>query len=140
MLKHRLRDDTALVRRSLGKRDLEIGQRDPTVDAIDEIEHQPKRFAEAAHGGQGQRANHDRDHRDGDVLEPMSHAPTATRIARSRSASHGAKEGSMVTSRGTARIRGADPNRTISFSVVRITSAPDEFAARITSSISRSEK
>ena len=60
MLEHRLRDDAALVRRFLGERHLEIRERDSPVDAIDQIEHQAERLAEAAHHRQRQGAHHQR--------------------------------------------------------------------------------
>ena len=113
MLEHRLRDDAALVRRFLGERHLEIRERDSTVDAVDQIEHQAEPFAESAHHRERQGAHHQRNRCDGEVLDLMSHAAPGARTARRRSASHGANAGSMATSSGN-RDESADarPRRT----------------------------
>ena len=116
------------------------------MNAIDEVEHQTKALANPPHGSQRQRAHRERDRLDCQVFELMPHRSPA-RIARRRSASQGVKAGSIVTSSGTALIwgltpvpvRGSDPKRTKSFSVVRITAAPEDVAARAISSSSDPE-
>ena len=147
VLEHRPRDRPALVRRLLGERHLEICERDSPVHAIDEIEHQAKPLAHPPHDSQRQSAHEERDRLDCEVFELMPHRSPAARIARRRSASQGVKAGSMVDlerhrddlGSDPVPVRGSDPKRTKSFSVVRITAAPDDVAARAISSTSDPE-
>src|SRR6185503_13928764 len=111
-----------------------------TMDPIGQIEQQPEDLSGAPHGRERERPDGHGHRPDGDVLEPLPHAtlPEA-RAVRRRSASQGPNEGAMDTSSGTGTMLAPGRMRTRSFSVVRITCAPDAAAAAAMSSISRSE-
>ena len=102
----------------LRKCDLQIGERDAAMDAIDQVEQQAEAPRRARAHRRERKRPHGHGHRpDGEVLEPLSHAtlPEA-RAVRSRSASQGRER----------RLDGRSSSGTIRSDVLAPVPQPDE--------------